>query len=431
MPNSSFTYRGFNYHFPQYRAYGNDNVVAEGQTIEVPRSKYFSFQTLSSSEFDFAAGSLEAKYADGSTSNSQILVPAFWSWSIPGPLPNGGDLVFPYYYNESIDYNRSNIYETVHLLDPSKELVSITLPNISTSSNTGGNDSPTFHTRLHIFSLSMWPAKTLKASTMPQLEIQYARSSTNWIPGLNRTQIFEVVVNNIGKDNWVLDESIQVVVDSPGVDTVLQGQIKRFRPGDQATVQVGVVNKKGIKPGTTGPATEILTGAGINASYTFEATYRVGEYEPTYKTIYTHESPSWYNNAKFGIFIHWGVCAVPAYGNVGKNETYAEWQVPNGKYFLLFSPGAVLILNLGIGGISIRDRIPLIRLMNIMRKPTDQMLSTTTSFRISLQIHGILRSGLIYLLNPERCISSRCPSTTMVMPFLTCQTLCQSELRCP
>lgn len=154
---------------------------------------------------------------------------------------------------------------------------------------------------------------------MPQLEVQYARSSTNWIPGLNRTQIFEVVVNNIGKDNRVLDEPIQVAVDSPGFDTVLQGKIKRLRPRDQATVQVGVVNQKGIKPGITGPATAILTGAGVNASYTFEATYRVGEYKPTYKAIYTHESPSWYNNAKFGIFVHWGVYAVPAYGNVGKN----------------------------------------------------------------------------------------------------------------
>lgn len=32
-----------------------------------------------------------------------------------------------------------------------------------------------------------------------------------------------------------------------------------------------------------------------------------------------------YNGAKYGIFIHWGVYAVPAWGNTGKNEGYAEW----------------------------------------------------------------------------------------------------------
>jgi alpha-L-fucosidase len=47
--------------------------------------------------------------------------------------------------------------------------------------------------------------------------------------------------------------------------------------------------------------------------------------KPTYESIYTHGSPSWYNNAKYGIFIHWGIYAVPGWGNVGKNETYAEW----------------------------------------------------------------------------------------------------------
>lgn len=28
-----------------------------------------------------------------------------------------------------------------------------------------------------------------------------------------------------------------------------------------------------------------------------------------------YQSPTWFRNAKFGIFIHWGVYSVPAYGN--------------------------------------------------------------------------------------------------------------------
>ena len=39
-------------------------------------------------------------------------------------------------------------------------------------------------------------------------------------------------------------------------------------------------------------------------------------------SINKHETPEWFNNAKLGIFIHWGLYSVPAYG--GK-ESYSEW----------------------------------------------------------------------------------------------------------
>lgn len=63
-------------------------------------------------------------------------------------------------------------------------------------------------------------------------------------------------------------------------------------------------------------------------------------YFPTQESISTHESPTWFNNAKLGIFIHWGLYSVPAYAtaykpfNEGlkqdpihwfKNNAYAEW----------------------------------------------------------------------------------------------------------
>ncbi|MFI1964962.1 alpha-L-fucosidase [Streptomyces pathocidini] len=37
----------------------------------------------------------------------------------------------------------------------------------------------------------------------------------------------------------------------------------------------------------------------------------------------THQAPYWFQDAKFGIFIHWGVYSVPAWAPVGKQ--YAEW----------------------------------------------------------------------------------------------------------
>jgi len=40
-----------------------------------------------------------------------------------------------------------------------------------------------------------------------------------------------------------------------------------------------------------------------------------GPYEPTWESLTKYQVPEWYQNAKFGIFIHWGVYAVPGFGN--------------------------------------------------------------------------------------------------------------------
>src|SRR6266545_697866 len=38
-------------------------------------------------------------------------------------------------------------------------------------------------------------------------------------------------------------------------------------------------------------------------------------FEPTWESLQGYTTPHWYEDAKFGIFIHWGVYAVPAFGN--------------------------------------------------------------------------------------------------------------------
>ncbi len=46
------------------------------------------------------------------------------------------------------------------------------------------------------------------------------------------------------------------------------------------------------------------------------------KYEPNWKSIDSRPLPAWFDEAKFGIFIHWGVYSVPSWGPKGK---YAEW----------------------------------------------------------------------------------------------------------
>jgi len=40
-----------------------------------------------------------------------------------------------------------------------------------------------------------------------------------------------------------------------------------------------------------------------------------GPFKASWESLETHKAPDWYADAKFGIFIHWGVYAVPAFGS--------------------------------------------------------------------------------------------------------------------
>src|SRR6185312_11221962 len=51
------------------------------------------------------------------------------------------------------------------------------------------------------------------------------------------------------------------------------------------------------------------------------------KYQANWDSIDSRPTPKWYTDAKFGIFIHWGVYSVPAYAavNIKDENPYAEW----------------------------------------------------------------------------------------------------------
>jgi len=65
----------------------------------------------------------------------------------------------------------------------------------------------------------------------------------------------------------------------------------------------------------------------IPAGLALRAATAPQHYEANWDSIDSRPTPSWYTDAKFGIFIHWGVYSVPAFAPVrSKNQTaYAEW----------------------------------------------------------------------------------------------------------
>ncbi|MHC4618866.1 MAG: alpha-L-fucosidase [Planctomycetota bacterium] len=56
----------------------------------------------------------------------------------------------------------------------------------------------------------------------------------------------------------------------------------------------------------------MISGCGPDSDGSSEINLHM-KYEPTWESLSKYEAPEWFKDAKFGIFIHWGVYAVPAY----------------------------------------------------------------------------------------------------------------------
>jgi len=55
------------------------------------------------------------------------------------------------------------------------------------------------------------------------------------------------------------------------------------------------------------------------------------KYDPTWESLDARPLPSWYDEAKIGIFLHWGVFSVPSFGS---EWFWYNWQssAPNSSY---------------------------------------------------------------------------------------------------
>ena len=49
------------------------------------------------------------------------------------------------------------------------------------------------------------------------------------------------------------------------------------------------------------------------------------QYKPDWDSLDARPLPAWYDQSKFGIFIHWGVFSVPSYGGGETGKGASEW----------------------------------------------------------------------------------------------------------
>ncbi|WP_406118085.1 alpha-L-fucosidase [Streptomyces sp. NBC_00989] len=302
LPTGRVEVDGIPFLFPSSAAGAKNNIVAMGQRVELPQGRYLSAVFLTSGSYGNASGSATVHYVDGSTSAAG-LGGADW-------YAAGGSLSAPYRYQPdgTKDQHSVGIGTSEVWLDPQREAVALTLPVT--------NPAEAGKTSLHIFALSLQPAAQGRALALRDAH------STNSLLESSGAQSVEATVVNAGTVAILAGDAVSVRVDAEGARTVEAARVRRLDPGEQARVRVGI--RSGATPGTVRDGTVTVTGRGSQAAVSHQQlTLGVADYRPTQTSLAGHQAPYWFQGAKFGIFIHWGVYSVPAWAPVGKQ--YAEW----------------------------------------------------------------------------------------------------------
>ncbi|MFJ5259953.1 alpha-L-fucosidase [Streptomyces sp. NPDC088387] len=305
LPAGPIVADGIPFLFPSAGAGAKNNVVALGQRIELPKGRYLSALFLTAGSYGSASGTATVHYADGTTSTAGL---GGADWYSGG----GSGVSAPYRYRPDggKDQHSVGIGVAEVWVDSAREAIALTLPTT--------NPAQEGRSSLHVFALSLQPPADGRALTIRDAH------STNSLLERTGAQSVEATVLNAGTTAILAGDAVSVNVTVPGARTVEPVRIRRLDPGEQARVRIPVRNRTGTAPGTTQDGTVTVTGRGATAARRDTAlTLGVADYEPTEASLSGHQAPYWFQDTKFGIFIHWGVYSVPAWSPPG--EQYAEW----------------------------------------------------------------------------------------------------------
>jgi alpha-L-fucosidase len=158
--------------------------------------------------------------------------------------------------------------------------------------------------------------------------------------------VIEFTIYNSHDDNYLtLADTLNLTIVSDSLELVYPASYERLAPHQSAIVQIGVRNSPSTPRGSQCSGTLVATwgqeyGAALTAMTGVSGTCGIPDYTQD-SDFGFHWDPDWFNEVKyvnsrlfsaitanasrFGIFIHWGVYSVPAYGSVSPNEDYAEW----------------------------------------------------------------------------------------------------------
>ncbi|KZT22439.1 glycoside hydrolase family 29 protein [Neolentinus lepideus HHB14362 ss-1] len=320
LPTGVWTYDGISYELPWDDGThgGNDNVVTQSQALTLPEPttlhEIHMLYALDSTQVD-TAKTFVFHFADQSAEEIQMSAKAWWQW----PEINLGVINTPYsFVNQTSvkNLNATSIFQWSASVPSRSALESITLPPDTEPGS-----------RLHIFAISITPSAPSSSENVTGLilSIRRAQFSTRWAQvNETRAQAVQVTLANLLpisalSANTSINSPYTIEISGPTVSTVVSGTIKRLVPSDQVSVDVLVITN-GTSNATVTIKDEQGTVVGLSGGW--PAMPIPAEWTADPELLGTHETPTWYNQAKYGIFVHWGVYSVPAWAPEG---TYAEW----------------------------------------------------------------------------------------------------------
>ncbi|KAJ7151032.1 glycoside hydrolase family 29 protein [Mycena filopes] len=319
LPTGAWEYDGLSFALPASWDEKNDNVLANGQVLRLQEPTYvheLHFLYAGDGTGPPALSVFTLKFADNSSHQVDLYAKNWWVWA----NVNRAAIITPYHFDKTKkNLNATNIFEWSTSVPSESPLESITFPARATSN------------RMHVFGLSITPSAMPTDPTAggPALAVRRARFTTRWadIAGA-RAQAVEVTLANLLPSFTLGLSHLTTSLTSPhtvelvgsGLQTVARGVVNRLVPADQARVDVFVTGST-----AGGKAVVLIRDSGgevVATSGEFPTSPLVESWTPDAESLSMHETPSWWNAAKYGIFIHWGVYSTPAWAPPSR---YAEW----------------------------------------------------------------------------------------------------------
>lgn len=142
---------------------------------------------------------------------------------------------------------------------------------------------------------------------LPQLSVRSAKFSTRWedVDG-QRAQAVAITLSNILPGSYAtslnatIDSRYEISVSGEGIFTIEPGVVYRLVPADQTRVDVLVLNNNN---GTGNAMVTIKDESGniVGTSEGWSIVPLRTEWTADADVLTTHETPTWWNQAKYGI----------------------------------------------------------------------------------------------------------------------------------
>ena len=229
-------------------------------------------------------------------------------------------LCSPYHYKPGgeKDYNITQMYTWSTSIKSDSPLVSIRFPYSA------------WWNRLHIFAMSIGLSDTSTGQEYPRLALNKILLTTKWkfIDGQKAFAVELQVTNTLPtalspKPQFWIDSKLSFIYKSTSLQTIQAGEVYRLMPGDQVVAKIWVIPRRPTMEGDirmsfgSAPGTLRVADKDGETVYRQHIPHLKGEDDDEKVDPLLRDVPDWWEEAKLGMFMHWGIYSIPGWAPPG------------------------------------------------------------------------------------------------------------------